>query len=126
MRSIRFWIPTLIGVVVLPILYFLISLPSEGAAGHAGAGMGLILIFYPLPFALFIALGADSSAASFGPLIKVVVYGVAFLQFPLYGFVISYARLRPSLWLKICAGIAWFHIAIVVLVTVIVLIQAKL
>jgi hypothetical protein len=127
MRTLRFWIPTLIGATVLPILYFLITLPSGGAAaGHAGAGMGLILVFYPLPLAILMFFGAANNDESLGPLIRGIVYLAAFLQFPLYGFVISYARLRHSLWLKILAGIVWFHIGIVTLVTIIASLQAKL
>jgi len=32
------------------------------------------------------------------------------LQFPLYGFIISYANLKRRWWLRLAAAIVWLHL----------------
>lgn len=51
MRKLRFWIPVIIGVILTPVCLYVIvaSAGYPGASGHAGAGMGAMLLFYPLP-----------------------------------------------------------------------------
>lgn len=39
-----------------------------------------------------------------------LVIGLAILQFPIYGFILSYARLKEKWWLTIIAGIICLHL----------------
>ena len=104
MRSIRFWIPAIIGALVMPAFYYLVILTAHGSGSHAGAGMGLMLLFYPVPL-LIIFAGSPSSDAFVSQIISVLAVGAAVVQFPLYGFVMSYAKLKQSVWLKVLAGV---------------------
>ena len=107
MRNLRFWIPPIIGVVLTPLCFFA-ALVSTGA-GHGS--YGAMFLLYPVPSAillLFAGLARDDSPVQ--KLSMVLVFGIAILQFPFYGFVLSYARLKDYWWLTITAGIIWLHI----------------
>lgn len=113
MKRFRFWLPSLIGLFVAP-LFFLLPYTISSGADHAGAGMVQLLVLYPIPLlAMMFAPGLLAIAA-------------VWLQFPLYGFVISYANLRQSLWLKILAGIIWLHLIAIGAFIIIFVIQTAL
>jgi hypothetical protein len=38
----------------------------------------------------------------------------AVLQFPLYGFIVSYANLKQHWWLTLCAGVVWVHLIVII------------
>ena len=107
MRSLRFWIPPIIGVVITPLCFFA-ALASTGA-GHGS--YGAMFLLYPVPSAillLFAGLSRDDSLVQ--KVSMFLVFGIAILQFPLYGFVLSYARLKDYWWLTMTAGIICLHI----------------
>lgn len=115
MKDFRFWIPAIVGVLVTLLSRYLVSL-GTGPAGHAGAGMGIMLIFYPLPSLVMMLLtGGASGDAFLLHVVSVLVIGVVAVQFPLYGFIISYARLKRSFWLKLCASVVWLHIGAIII-----------
>ena len=127
MRTIRFWIPTIIGALVLPAFYYLVILTAHGAGSHAGVGMGLMLLVYPVPsFTIMVFANSPSGDAFLSQIISGLAVGAAIVQFPLYGFMTSYGRLKKSFLLKICAGIIWLHIAVIVVVLAVALIQRSL
>jgi hypothetical protein len=129
MRNIRFWFPTIIGVALTPVCLYLIaaSASDSGASGHAGAGMGAMLLFYPLPaFSIMLFAGRPSGDAFLPHVISVLGFGGMMLQFPLYGFIISYADLKRSFSLKLCAGVVWIHIIAIVGCVIIFFIQTSL
>jgi uncharacterized membrane protein len=123
MRTIRFWIPTIIGALVMPAVYYLIVFTAHGPESHAGAGLGLILLFYPVPAFVLTTFVSPSNNTLVWQISSAIAFGVAAFQFPLYGFIISYARLKQTLWLRILAGIIWFHIIVIVIVLTIALIR---
>ena len=41
----------------------------------------------------------------------VLVFGIAILQFPLYGFILSYARVKNFWWLTVGAAVIYLHLA---------------
>jgi hypothetical protein len=89
--------------------------------------MGAILLFYPLPaFSMMLFAGRPSGDAFLSHIISVLGFVGMMLQFPLYGFIISYANLNRSLWLKLCAGVIWLHIIAIVACVTIFFIQASL
>jgi hypothetical protein len=129
MRNIRFWIPVIIGALLTPACLYLIakSAGGSGASGHAGAGMGAILLFYPLPvFSMMLFAGGPSSDALLSHVISRLAFAAMVLQFPLYGFIISYANLKRHLWLRLCAGVVWLHIIAIIGGLTIFFIQASL
>ena len=127
MWSIRFWIPAIIGALVAPAFYYLVTLTAHGADSHAGAGMGLLLLFYPVPLLIRIIFSGNPSSDAFvSQIISILAVGVGLVQFPLYGFVISYAKLKQSVWLKLLAGVIWLHIVVIVVVLAIALIRWSL
>lgn len=116
MKSIRFWIPVIIGVLLTPVcLYVIFASAGSSASGHAGAGMLALLLFYPLPsFSRMLLAGGTSGDALF-PLVMVRLAELGMLlQFPLYGFIISYAKLKRHWWIRLCAGLVWIHITAIV------------
>ena len=115
MKKLRFWIPTIVGgLIIAPACLYLIA-ASAGESGHAGAGMGAILLFYPLPAALMmLAGGAAPDNAFFSLLLSRLAYSAMVIQFPLYGFTISYANLKRNLWLRVCAAVVWLHLIVIV------------
>jgi hypothetical protein len=73
-----------------------------------------MFLLYPLPSAILLAFAAIAIAiggpgSRFETIPMIVVLGIAILQFPFYGFVLSYARLKISCWSTIAAGIIWVH-----------------
>jgi len=117
MRNIRFWIPAIIGALLTPVCLYLIvmSARGSGASGHAGAGMIAMLLFYPLPvFSMMLFAGGPSSDAFLSHVISRLAFGGMVLQFPLYGFIISYANLKRHLWLRLCAGLVCLHIIAII------------
>ena len=117
MRNIRFWIPAIIGALLTPVCLYLIvmSARGSGASGHAGAGMGAMLLFYPVPvFSMMLFAGEPSSDAFLSHIISRLAFAGMVLQFPLYGFIISYANLKRHLWLRLCAGLVWLHIIAII------------
>ena len=114
MRNIRFWIPAIVGALITPLCLYA-ALVSTGA-GHGG--YGAMLLLYPVPtfiLVLFAGVAPDDAFLSqvIGALSKVLVFGGAILQFPSYGFILSYAKLKESFWLLLCSGIIWLHIIII-------------
>ena len=123
MRNIRFWIPAIIGALVPPICLYLTPMGAD----HAGAGLGALLLFYPVPlFIMMLLAGGPSGDAFLSQIIGALAFGGAILQFPLYGFIISYAKLKQSFWLKLCAGVIWLHIIAIAVFLVIALIHKLL
>lgn len=129
MKNIRFWIPLIIGVVLTPVCLYLIGTSAgySGASGHAGAGMGAMLLFYPLPlFSMMLFAGGTSGDAFLSHVISRLAFAGMVLQFPLYGFVISYANLKRHLWLRLCAGVVWLHLIAIIGCLTVFLIQTSL
>jgi hypothetical protein len=129
MRKIRFWIPVIIGAILTPFCWYLIakSAGDSSASGHAGAGMVAMLLVYPLPvFATMFFGGSPSGDAFLSLVISRLAFAGMMLQFPLYGFIISYANLRRYLWLKLCAGVLLVHIIAIIAGAAIFLIHAYL
>jgi hypothetical protein len=117
MKNIRFWIPAIIGALVTPVcLYFIgASASGSGAAGHAGAGMGAMLLFYPLPSLVSMLSGEGTrDNALLSLVLSRLAFAAMILQFPVYGFVISYANHKRRLWLGLCAGVAWLHLFVII------------
>jgi len=117
MRNIRFWIPAIIGALLTPVCLYLIAMSAHGsgASGHAGAGMVPMLLFYPLPsFSMMFFAGGPSSDAFLALVISRLATAGMLLQFPLYGFIIGYAKLKRHLWLRLCAGVVWIHIIAII------------
>src|SRR3954463_12663659 len=112
MRNIRFWVPAIIGAVVTIVSLYL----ATTGADHAGAGLGAMLLFYPVPlFTMMIFAGGHSADAFLSQSIQVLAVGAAIVQFPLYGFIISYAKLKRSFWLKLCVSVISLHIIAIVI-----------
>ena len=125
MTNVRFWIPVIVGALLTPVCLYLIaaSAGDSSASGHAGAGMGAMLLFYPLPvLSMMLFAGGPSGDAFLSHVISRLAFAGMVLQFPLYGFIISYANLKRYLWLRLCAGVVWLHIiAIIACLTVFVI-----
>ena len=116
MKNIRFWIPVIIGVSLTPVCLYLIgtSVGYSGASDHAGAGMGAMLLFYPLPVFFMMLFAGASGDAFLSHVISRLAFAGMLLQFPLYGFIISYAKLKRHWWLRLCAGVVWIHITAII------------
>jgi hypothetical protein len=111
MRNFRFWIPTTIGALITPVLFFAALVSAD--VGHGNYAAALVL--YPLSLLILVLFaGVASSDAFMTQIIQtiaiVLVIGLAILQFPFYGFVLSYARLRDSWWLRVGVGIIYLHL----------------
>lgn len=114
MRSLRFWIPSIIGLAITPIA-ILAALFSTGA-GHGNYGAAIVL--YPLSMiVLVLSAGFRSQDAFAAELVQslslVLVFTVGILQFPVYGFVLSYARLKKSWWPMLGSGIIYLHLFVI-------------
>lgn len=116
MRNLQFWIPTIIGTLITPV--FLFAAAMSTGAGHGNYTAALVL--YPLSLAvMFLFAGvapADVFIAQIVDTISLVlIVSLAVLQFPFYGFTLSYARLKGSSWATLGTLIIYLHlIAIVV------------
>ena len=111
MRHIRFWIPTIVGALITPPSLYA-ALVSTGA-GHGG--YGAMLILYPVPTLTLLLFAGVAPGDAFlsqvvGTVSMSLVFGGAILQFPLYGFILSYAKLKESCWLALCVGVIWLHL----------------
>ena len=111
MRNLRFWIPPIIGVLVTPVFVFA-ALVSTGA-GHGSYAAAIVL--YPASILILALFAGVRPTDAFGAQIietisMVLAFGFAILQFPFYGFVLSYARLRNVWWLTVGAGIIYLHL----------------
>jgi len=111
MRNLRFWLPTIIGALLTPVFLF-------AAAVSTGAGHGVYaaaMVLYPVSMMIMVSFAVFTHSDAFvsqtiQTISLVVVIGLAILQFPLYGFVLSYARLKDKWWLTIAAGIIFLHL----------------
>ena len=128
MRNIRFWIPVIIGALVTPIfLYLIYASASSGTSSHAGAGMGAILLFYPLPmFFMVLSDGGPSADAFLTQVLSRLGFIAILLQLPVYGFVISYANLKKSWWLRLARTVVWLHLIAIFAGLVVFFIQSAL
>lgn len=128
MKNIRFWIPVIIGALVTPVCLCLIgaSASDSGGSGHAGAGMGGMLLFYPLPSLVsMLSAGATSDHTFLSLLGSRLAFAGMVLQFPLYGFVISYANLKRHWWISICVGLVWIHFIVIIAGLVVFFVQTS-
>ena len=113
MRNFRFWIPPIIGALVTPITFFA---AVSAHNGHAGPGTALFLYPANVPITVFDALIRATHVFSFqvmDTILKVLLLAVAVLQFPFYGFVLSYAHIRNLWWLTIGAFIIYLHLWVI-------------
>jgi hypothetical protein len=129
MRNIRFWIPVIIGALLTPISWYLIvaSAVGSGASSHAGAGMVAMVVLYPIPvFFLMLFSGGPSSDAFVSLLMSRLAFAGMLLQFPLYGFMISYAKLKRHFLLRLAAVVVWLHIIAIIAGVIVFFIQVYL
>ena len=49
MKNLRFWLPTLIGFLVITALWLLLPYTIESGADHGGTGLGQLLVLYQYP-----------------------------------------------------------------------------
>lgn len=112
MRSFRFWIPSIIGALITPIAVFA-ALASTGA-GHGSYAAATV--FYPMSLLILVLFAGARPTDAFNAQVietisMVLVFGVAILQFPLYGFILSYARVKNFWWLTVGAAVIYLHLA---------------
>jgi hypothetical protein len=117
MKSFKFWIPIIIGVLVTPLLLGA-ALISTGA-GH-GSYLSA-LIFYPVPLLLLFLQPININDAFLKGIIEntmlALVFGAAIIQYPLYGFFISYAKKKEgSRFWAICKICVLLHTIVSLLV----------
>lgn len=113
MNKIRFWIPFFIGVLITPVFFYASTLSGSSAASHAGAGFQMIL-FYPIPF--FLAIFSS----------PVLGIGLAIIQFPLFGFIVSYANSKKgSVFYAVIKVVIWLHITVSLISLLFVLITVR-
>jgi hypothetical protein len=127
MKNTRFWIPVISGALLTPLCLYLIGASASGTAvsGHAGAGMGAMLLFFPLPAVLkMLFSGASPNNAFLALLIPRLGFAAMVLQFPLYGFISSYAHLKRRSWLRLCVGAIWLHLIVIIGCVVVFFMQA--
>ena len=86
-----------------------------------------MLLFYPLPvFSMMLFAGGPSSDAFLPHVISRLAFAGMVLQFPLYGFIISYANLKRHLWLRLCAGVVWLHTIVIIVCVAVFFVQTLL
>jgi hypothetical protein len=113
MKKLRFWIPTMIGILATPIFLFLVL--NSTRAGH-GSYLSF-LVFYPMSFLSLLLQTVKPDDAFMTTIIDnasvALAIGFALIQFPLYGFVISYAGTRrdSNLWAT-CRVVVCVHIVV--------------
>ena len=88
-----------------------------------GRGGGFqMFCFYPIPILLALALSGGSVLS---PVIKFIGIGLAALQFPFFGFFISYARTKKDSFLFTLLKVAvWLHVIVSLLFLMLVLVFA--
>lgn len=126
MKKIGFWIPCIVGALITPLFFYASTLSGGGAASHAGAGFQMIL-FYPIPFlpAIFL-MGLVNNPSLINQLVSIFCIGLAVIQFPLFGFVFSYANLKKgSVFFSLIKIIIGFHLIVSVLSLLLVLITVR-
>lgn len=106
----------MVGITVIPVSYYLIILTAHGPGSHAAAGLGLILLLYPISTFILMTFQRSFSDAFLSQIVTAVALLVAIIQFPAYGFIISSVRLGKSLWLKLASIIVWLHISVIAVV----------
>jgi hypothetical protein len=111
MRNFRFWLPTIVGILITPVLLFMAAVST--GAGHGSYAAAIVL--YPLSIVIMVLFAGVAPSDAFATqtiqtISMVLIIGLAILQFPLYGFVLSYARLKNRWWLTVGAGIIYLHL----------------
>lgn len=111
MRNFRFWLPAIVGTVITPVLLFVAAVST--GAGHGSYAAAVVL--YPLSMVILVLFAGVSPSDAFAAqtiqtISMALVIGLAILQFPLYGLVLSYARLKSKWWLTLTAGIIYLHL----------------
>lgn len=91
---------------------FLSTALSTGA-GHGSYAAAIVL--YPLSMVILILfagfVGFDAFATNIIQSISLaVVVGLAILQYPFYGFVLSYGRLKHSWSARLATGLIYLHL----------------
>jgi hypothetical protein len=113
MEKPRFWILTAVGILLTPIFFLASTYAGSGPDTHAGAGFQ-ILAFFPIPTIIGVEIGSWY--------ISIVL---AAIQFPLFGFILSYIReYTQSFLLSLLSAFIWLHIGISVLVLALMLVSA--
>ena len=126
MNKTGFWIPCITGTLLTPLFFYASTLSDGGTASHAGAGFQMIL-FYPVPFLLAIFLiGPINSPSLINQFITALCIGLAVIQFPLFGFIYSFANYKKgSIFFLMIKILIVFHVVVSVLALLLVLISAK-
>ena len=111
MRNFRFWLPAIAGTLITPVLLFVAAVSTR--AGHGSYAAAFVL--YPLSIVILVLFAGVSPSDAFAAqtiqtISTALVVGLAILQFPLYGFVLSYARLKSKWWLTLIAGVICLHL----------------
>lgn len=111
MRNFRFWLPTIVGTLITPVLLFAAAVST--GAGHGSYAAAIVL--YPLSIVTMVLFAGVAPGDAFATqtiqtVSMVLIIGLAILQYPLYGFVLSYARLKNKWWLTVAAGIIYLHL----------------
>ena len=111
MRKFRFWLPTIVGTLITPVLLFTAAVST--GAGHGSYAAAIVL--YPLSIVIMVLFAGIAPGDAFATqtiqtISMALIIGLAILQFPLYGFVLSYARLKNKWWLTVGAGIIYLHL----------------
>jgi hypothetical protein len=113
MKHFKFWIPVIVGALVTPLLLGA-ALISTGA-GHGSYFS--IMVFYPIPMFLLFLQPIHIEDAFFKAIIEntiiALAFGGAIIQYPLYGFIISYAGVRKgSRFWAVCRVAVCLHVMI--------------
>ncbi len=89
--------------------------------------MAAMMLFYPVPvFSRMLFAEGPSGDAFLSHVISRLAFVGMVLQFPLYGLIISYANLKRHWLLRLCAGVVWLHIIVIVGGLTVFLIKASL
>ena len=109
MRNFRFWLPTILGVLITPPLFYAAAVST--GAGHGSYGTAIVA--YPLPVLVMFAGGGPFASETTETLFMSFIAGLAILQLPFYGFVLGYAHLKGTWWLLLVAGIICIHLIVI-------------
>ncbi len=116
MRNFRFWIPVIAGILVTPIFLYLAARSTGGGVGNFAAAK----VLYPLSMVIFDSyadyvgfdfLSPDRTSDSF---CMIIVTGLAIFQYPFYGYVLSYVRLKHRWWARLATGIICLHLVVII------------
>lgn len=114
MRNFRFWLPTILGTLLTPPLIFLAAMST--GAGHGSYAAATVI--YPPSMVIMVMLAGVTVGGPLEVFSLGLVVGLAILQLPLYGFVLSYAHLKGGWWL-IAAAMIYLHLVVIVVWSVI-------